>query len=259
MHRAGWARGLWLIRVRVAVLMASLAAVVFATVSLTAAAEPVDIGTIDIADATFVPSESSGQRPTSGRVDDPASHELDPDLTALEERAAAGPTVPDVPRTSARLSEVQVGEISPVRLRVESVGLDAPLDATGVRDDGLMEIPDDGDRAGWYRYGATPGSDVGSAVLAGHVDTAEGLGAMAALREVSLGALVEVEMSDGSLLTYEVQGRETVAKDDLPSDDIFDRGGAERLTLITCGGPWRASESSYRDNVVVVATPVNQR
>ena len=95
-------------------------------------------------------------------------------------------------------------------------------------------------------------------MLAGHVDTAEGLGAMAALREVSLGARVEVEMSDGSLITYEVMGRETIAKDELPSDDIFDRSGPARLTLITCGGPWRASESSYRDNVVVVATPVNQ-
>lgn len=259
MHRAGWARGLWLIRARVAVLLASLAAVVFATVSLTAAAEPADIGTIDIAEATFVPSDNSGQRPASGQADDPASQDPGPEATSVEHRAAAGPTVPDVPRTSAELSEVHRGEISPVRLQVESVGLDAPLDATGVRDDGLMEIPDDGDRAGWYRYGANPGNEAGSAVLAGHVDTAEGLGAMAALREVSLGALVQVEMSDGSILSYEVMGRETVAKDDLPSDDIFDRHGPARLTMITCGGPWRASESSYRDNVVVVATPVDQR
>lgn len=259
MHRAGWAHGLWLIRARVAVLLASLAAVVFATVSLTAAAEPADIGTIDVAEATFVPGESSGQRPTSGRAEDLAPHGSDPEAAAVEQRAAAGPTVPDVPRTSADLSEAQKGEISPVRLQVESVGLDAPLDPTGVRDDGLMEIPDDGDRAAWYRYGATPGDEAGSAVLAGHVDTTEGLGAMAALREVSVGALVEVEMSDGSVLSYEVMGRETIAKDDLPSDDIFNRSGPARLTMVTCGGPWRASESSYRDNVVVVATPVDQR
>ncbi len=268
MHRAGLARGWWLIRARVALLVASLAAVVIAAVSLTAAAEPADIGSIDAADATFVPSESSGQRPTSGQVDDPVSRVGDgeggagsavDEGIAHERRVAAGPTVPDIPRSSAQLSGAQEGVLVPVRLRVEALDVDAPLDASGVREDGLMEIPDDGDRAAWYRYGATAGSGTGSVVLAGHVDTPEGLGAMAALLEVSLGALVEVEMSDGSVVMYEVMGRETIAKDDLPSDDIFDREGPERLTLITCGGPWRASESSYRDNVVVVATPVDER
>ncbi len=93
-------------------------------------------------------------------------------------------------------------------------------------------------------------------MLAGHVDSKEGLGAMAALREVDLGALVTVDMADGTTATYEIIGRETISKDELPTAEIFDRSGPERLTLITCGGPWRAEASSYRDKVVVVAMPV---
>lgn len=270
MHRAGWVRGLWLIRARLALLVASLVAVVVATVSLTAAGEPQDIGSIDVrgdatAGATYMPSDTENQRPTSGQVadrvaPDTGNVEDGQDAEAMEvSSGATGFTVPDVPRTSAQLSDTHRAEVIPARLRVETVNLDAPLDATGVRDDGLMEIPDDGTRAGWYQYGANAGSGSGSVVLAGHVDTQEGLGAMAALREVSVGALVEVEMADGSVITYEVKGRETIAKNELPSDEIFARTGPERLTLITCGGPWRASESSYRDNVVVVATPVDQR
>lgn len=123
---------------------------------------------------------------------------------------------------------------------------------------GLMQIPDDGSRVGWYRHGPAAGAAVGSVVLAGHVDTDEGLGVMAALREVPLESRVEVELADGSVLAYEVVGRRTVPADDLPLDELFDRDGPARLTLITCGGPWRPEAASHRDNVVVVALPLVQ-
>ncbi|MGB3830196.1 MAG: class F sortase [Ornithinimicrobium sp.] len=247
MHRAGWVRGLWLVRARIAVLLASIAMVATAAVSISAAAGPADIGTIDIAT-----TDSTG---STGSTDSMIAATA----TAGESRAGARPAVPDVRRVPARQSALSSRQPTPRGLRVPSVALDAPLDATGVREDGLMQIPDDGDRVGWYRYGPRPGSGIGSVVLAGHVDTSQGPGAMAALREVPLRAEVEVMMSDGTTASYEVIGRETVPKDDLASDDIFDRDGPERLILITCGGPWQTSESSYRDNVVVVATPVDRR
>lgn len=127
-----------------------------------------------------------------------------------------------------------------------------------MRADGLMQIPDDGSRVGWYRNGPAAGAAVGSVVLAGHVDTAEGLAVTTSLRAVPLESRVEAELADGSVLAYEVVGRRTVPKDDLPLDELFDRDGPARLTLITCGGPWRPEASSYRDNVVVVARPLVQ-
>jgi len=202
--------------------------------------EPDDIGSTDLVAASdYEPTEPQARVGTDKR------------------RTQAAFAVSDESRSQASVSSKGGDGTVPIRLRVGDVDLDAPLDATGVRDDGLMEIPDDGDRAGWYRYGPAPGSGAGSVVLAGHVDTNEGLGAMAALREVDLGAVVTVEMADGSSASYEIVGRETVAKDDLPTAEIFDRIGPERLTMITCGGPWRSEASSYRDNVVVVATPLD--
>ncbi len=145
---------------------------------------------------------------------------------------------------------------APVRLEISTVGLDVPLDAVGVRSDGLMEIPDDGDRAGWYRFGPAPGSDQGAVVLAGHVDTPEGEGAMAVLADVEPGDQVTVWRSDGSSVIYEVVSRRSIDKRELPVEQVFARDGPPRLTLVTCGGPWRFAAESYRDNVVVDAVPV---
>jgi hypothetical protein len=47
-----------------------------------------------------------------------------------------------------------------------------------------------------------------------------------------------------------------VLKEQLPLADVFDRSGAPRLVLITCGGQFDYTASSYSDNIVVVATPV---
>lgn len=245
MSRNGW----------IGILVVSVLLFVVGGISVLGATGDDDMGTLQ------VPTASPQSQETAPAEDEAAvTAEPDEEAEEAEARAEAAPSVPAIARRSASLESVQAqaaAQSAPVRLRVPSVDLDAPLDQVGVRDDGLMEIPDDGDRAGWYRYGPTPGDEEGSAVLAGHVDTQEGLGAMAALMDVPMDAEVEVEMDDGSVLRYRVIGRETIEKDELPVDELFDRSGPARLTLVTCGGPWRYEASSYRDNVVVVAVPVD--
>ncbi|MCE0488398.1 class F sortase [Ornithinimicrobium sediminis] len=236
------------------VLAVSVLLFVVAGVSLVGATGDDDIGSLDVSAATASVEQTEAE---PGDVPDEGSAREE-----SEARAGAAPTVPAIARRPASLETVQAeaaAQAVPVGLRVPSVDLDAPLDQVGVRDDGLMEIPDDGDRAGWYRYGPTPGDDEGSAVLAGHVDTQEGLGAMAALMDVGMDAEVEVEMDDGTVHRYRVVGRQTIEKDELPVTELFDRSGPARLTLVTCGGPWRYEASSYRDNVVVVAVPIDER
>jgi hypothetical protein len=38
--------------------------------------------------------------------------------------------------------------------------------------------------------------------------------------------------------------------------DLFDQDVKHRLVMITCGGPFDRHTHRYRDNVVIVATPV---
>ncbi|MGC5583496.1 sortase domain-containing protein [Ornithinimicrobium sp. W1665] len=146
---------------------------------------------------------------------------------------------------------------APVRLQVGAVGLDVPLDAVGVQDDGQMRIPEDADRAGWYRFGPAPGSDQGSAVISGHVDDRSGPGAFLALTDVSEGDEVVVEAADGSSTAYTVVSLRTVAKPELAVQEVFRRDGEPVLQLITCTGPWSPDTRRYTDNLVITAVPVD--
>jgi sortase (surface protein transpeptidase) len=166
--------------------------------------------------------------------------------------AAAAPTV----TTRDAAPTVVPQRPAPVRLAVPALGVDAPVEPVGVRDDGQMALPDDVDRLGWYRFGPVPGAE-GSAVLAGHVDDADqGLGALAPLRDAEPGAEVVVTDAAGTATRWRVVSREVLEKQALPVDRLFARTGEPRLVLVTCGGPFLPGVGGYRDNVVVVAEPL---
>lgn len=169
---------------------------------------------------------------------------------------AVGSTLPRPGRSSASLPEGdQQEQAVPVRLSVPSLDLVVELDGVGVAPDGQMEIPEEPDRAGWYRYGPAPGSDAGSVVVAGHVDTTTGPGAFLGLTRVEEGAEVVVELDDGTSTTYTVVGGEQVAKSNLAVDEIFRRDGDPVLRLVTCTGDWSPRTGHYTDNLVISAVP----
>jgi LPXTG-site transpeptidase (sortase) family protein len=142
-----------------------------------------------------------------------------------------------------------------VLIQVSAADLDVSVRPTGVAEDGTMELPDTVRRAGWYRYSALPGSRVGSTVIAAHVDTrAEGLGPFAALAELRKGDRIVVSDRSGTEHGYRVRVIRQVTQSRLPVDELFDRGGAPRLVLITCGGAYDA-RNGYHDNIVVLAEP----
>jgi hypothetical protein len=144
---------------------------------------------------------------------------------------------------------------APTRIRVPSVGVDATIEPVGVDGRGFMVIPDEVRKVGWYRFGPAPGDPAGAAVIAGHVDTKEqGAGALFPLRGIDVGERITVTVA-GRDLQFRVVGKQTIVKRRLPVEELFARDGAPRLVVITCGGPFIPELSSYRDNLVVVATP----
>lgn len=179
----------------------------------------------------------------------PAAEQLAPSPTAKPE-TATGPTV------EARSAELTPARqpVPPVRVQVSSVGIDIPVDPVGVQGNGEMEVPGDIGRGGWYRYGSDPASAAGTTVIAAHVDSYEaGIGPFAYLKSLTPGEEVVVTTSDGTGHRYVVESVVSVPRDQLPRDDVFDREGAPRLILITCGGQFGGGE--YTDNIVVVAAP----
>ena len=126
----------------------------------------------------------------------------------------------------------------------------------GVADEGMMELPTTAYAIGWYKFGPRPADRSGTTVLAGHVDTRkEGLGPLAGLRDVDRGAEIELTAADGASRRYRVTEVEAIRKARVPLERIFARDGAERLVVITCGGPYDR-RTGYRDNVILTAQPV---
>jgi len=141
---------------------------------------------------------------------------------------------------------------APTRIAVPSIGAELPVVPTGVRDDGAMEIPDDPRTAGWYRFGPGPTTDSGAMVVSAHIDSRELVGPLARLGEVSPGDEVIVAAADEEV-RYVIERVDSYPKQVIDLDAVFDRGGAARLHLVTCGGRWDPDTGHYEDNVVAVA------
>ncbi|MEO1060765.1 MAG: class F sortase [Actinomycetota bacterium] len=193
---------------------------------------------------------------TTTTVDEPADTGPEPTTTTVVDESPLLPPGETIPRSSGEFDEVLDREAAPVpvTIRVGDLEIDAPVVPVGVEPDGLMEIPG-ASEVGWYRYGPTAGQ-AGSTVLAAHVDFNGQRGVFFDLQDLQPGAVVEVELDDGSIRRYEIVDNARYLKDDLPLDDVFRRDGDEVLTLITCGGAFDAVSRSYEDNVVAVAVPI---
>lgn len=131
----------------------------------------------------------------------------------------------------------------------------APVALAPVTADGLLAVPDDVSELGWWVGSAPMGVAAGTTLVAGHVDSAEeGLGVFARLRDLSEGDEVTVLDGLGASYRFQVSGTVEVGKAELPAE-LFDTTGERRLALVTCSGPFDSEARSYRNNLIVWATP----
>ncbi len=145
----------------------------------------------------------------------------------------------------------------PSTIRIDAIGVDAPIDPVGLDTEGAMQVPARGERVGWYQRGSVPGQP-GTAALTAHVDTRRGgHGAFVRLGELRPGDNVEIVDVSGARTMWQVTGRERRAKETLPGAAVFARSGPPQLVLITCGGAFDTATRSYADNVLVYAEPVD--
>ena len=140
----------------------------------------------------------------------------------------------------------------PTRIEVPSIGVDSSLMGLGLDAQGAMQVPAEGFPAGWYTGAPTPG-ETGPAVIAGHVDWAGVPGVFIELANLVPGAEISVTREDGSIARFEVTEVTTFPKDEFPTDLVYGTLDYAGLRLITCGGAFDASASSYQDNVVAFA------
>jgi len=196
------------------------------------------------------PTEPVAAQPEVAESATPTS-DPSPDTTAAP--PAAEPPVAAAPVPPAATAPAPA---APVSISLPTLGVDTSIIPVGVDQDGQLEIPEDVNTVGWYRFGPAPGAAAGSAVVTGHVDDVnQGAGAFSRIGDLGPGDAVAVTDANGVARNFTVLSREEWHKSEVPLDRLFDRAGEPRLVLITCGGSFNDSTLGYDDNIAITAVP----
>ncbi|MGW0373956.1 class F sortase, partial [Streptomyces coeruleorubidus] len=141
----------------------------------------------------------------------------------------------------------------PDRIRIAAIRVDAPLTGLGLTRTGSLDVPpaERKNLAGWYEAGTTPG-ERGTAIVAGHVDNADGPAVFYRLGSLTKGRTIEVDRRDGSVAVFTVDAVEVYAAKDFPDEKVYGAAHRPELRVITCGGGYSRG-SGYQGNVVVFA------
>jgi sortase (surface protein transpeptidase) len=146
----------------------------------------------------------------------------------------------------------------PVELIIPAIGVRATVIRLGVTAAGALAVPATTTVAGWYTGSPRPG-EIGSAVIAGHVDSYLGPGVFFRLRELHPAEEIYVRRADGSLAVFRVTAVREYLKNRFPTAAVYGPVPDAQLRLITCGGTFDPGLRSYLSNVVVFATGLSGR
>jgi sortase (surface protein transpeptidase) len=144
----------------------------------------------------------------------------------------------------------------PVSLTIPAIDVRTKLIKLGVTAQGTLQVPTSTSVAGWYTGSPRPG-DVGSSVIAGHIDSYLGPGVFFRLRLLDPGDLVYVREANGTLAVFRVNSVHVYPKNHFPTAAVYGPSPDAELRLITCGGLFDHATGSYLSNVVAYTTEIS--
>jgi sortase (surface protein transpeptidase) len=146
----------------------------------------------------------------------------------------------------------------PLALTIPAIRVHSALLKLGRTPQGTLQVPSSTTEAGWYTGSPRPG-EVGSSIIAGHIDSTAGPGVFYRLRLLHTGDLLYVRRADGTLAVFRVYAEHMYAKTHFPTQQVYGPVPDAELHLITCGGVFDSATGSYLNNVVVYASQVSVR
>ncbi len=145
------------------------------------------------------------------------------------------------------------------RLTIPKYEVDAPVIVLGVDEQGVMESPDGPFDVAWYDFTAHPGTG-SNAVFSGHVDWTFDSGPGGAvfwhLKDLALGDIIEVKLTDGTVFQYRMVSRQQIDPNTADVNAIVGPTPRDVITLITCGGSFDRSIGHYTARTIVQAERV---
>ncbi|ARI78279.1 class F sortase [Halobacillus mangrovi] len=148
--------------------------------------------------------------------------------------------------------------ITPVRMEIPSIEVDAPIQPQGYTKDGGMAVPDSVTDVGWFEPGTKPGK-TGNSVIAGHVDGQYGPAVFYDLKKLKAGDEILVHGKDGKMLTFTVQEVVAYPVDEAPLRKLFGPTNERSLNLITCTGPYDNEAQGYTERLAVYTVLKEQK
>lgn len=144
----------------------------------------------------------------------------------------------------------------PKRIIIESLDIDAEIEAVGLDKNGNMAVPSSPWTTGWYKYGATL-DQKGSVVIGGHLDSKTGPAIFYRLSQITLGSEIVVIDQKGEKHFFTVTRKETYNEENFPSKEIFTTSDKKRLNLITCRGTFDKIKQKYDKRIVIFTESKN--
>jgi sortase (surface protein transpeptidase) len=146
----------------------------------------------------------------------------------------------------------------PVFLTIPAIGVRTRLIRLGLTAQGTLQVPTSTSVAGWYTGSPRPG-EIGSSVIAGHIDSYLGPGIFSQLSTMRPGERIFVQRANGSLAVFKVYAVRQYPKDHFPTGKVYGPAPDAELHLITCGGTFDYTTRSYLSNTVVYSAEVPAR
>jgi len=169
----------------------------------------------------------------------------DPTRRVLSSTSTQSPTTTTTTRPAPGLARSV-----PRELLVPSLNISTTVGELGLQANDEVQVPNNVHTVGWFRLGPTPGQ-IGSSVILGHVDSFRGPGVFFELKSLTLGALIEVRLSDGVTAQFRVTSVVQYAKTGFPDALVYGSTRKRELNLVTCGGTFDHQTGSYESNIVV--------
>jgi sortase (surface protein transpeptidase) len=199
------------------------------------AAGAVGVGLASQQPAPPQPPEAVGATPTPS-----------PQLRAGDDQPARSRPQAARPRPAA------LAYAEPTTIQIPSIGVSSDLVDLGLAPHGVMETPQDPDKAGWFTPGPPPGLP-GASVIAGHVTWNQRPVVFFRLGDLRRGDTIEVDREDDTTAVFEVQRLGQFPKNAFPTDAVYSHIDHPGLRLITCGGVYNEATNSYQANLIVWA------
>lgn len=153
--------------------------------------------------------------------------------------------------SSIVINQVQHG--LPAHLRIPSINIDAPVESVGITLDGLMDVPQKPNDVAWFNLGPLPG-EKGVAVIDGHSGYKNNKkAAFDNLTKLTIGSLIYVEDSYGTVSTFIVRKMQSYRPDQDATPVFSSSDTGIHLNLITCNGVWDPQQKSHSTRLVVFA------